>query len=112
MRTKLLSFPVARLADVVAFSHSAVAHGTQPWSLHLLWPLHVAPHCFVVRLLERVQFSLELWNLASGLSVVQPELDLVYLVADVPQLFLLDVPVRVCQCLNIRLIVIKLCRKN
>jgi hypothetical protein len=91
-------FPVARLADVVALSEGPVAHGAEPRRSRLSRrALDVSSHCLVVRLVERVQLSLQPRDVALGLLVVHSELDLADLVAQIPQLLLPYVAILPCQ---------------
>ena len=86
---------------MIPFTYTPIAYGAELGDLYLLWhSLHVAPQRFVVRFLKRVQFRLQPGNFTPSLLVVHPELDLVYLVANVPQLLLFDVAVRIYQRLQ------------
>lgn len=60
-------------------------------------PLEVTSRSLIVFFVERVKLGLQTRNVALGLLVVHPELYLVHLFADVPQLLFLDVAIRIWQ---------------
>lgn len=80
-----LSFQLAGLADVVTLSNPHVAPRAEFWRGKLWRSLKVASHCLIVLLVERIQLRLQPRYVTLGLPVVHPELDLVYLVVQVPQ---------------------------
>lgn len=83
---------------MVPFPDPPVAYRAELGHLYFLWhSLHIASQRFVICFLKRVQFRLQPGNFTPGLLVVHSELNLVYLVANVPQLFLFDVAVRIYQ---------------